>query len=143
MTDEDLKKLQEEYPNAWWNLDYDEYQFTEEDFKKAWDEDFGVFFQYCIDCEPEGWLEYLEEKYKYESDYIYGSLMLDALCKEKWNIVETLDYGDEISRDSIMTCLFSRDKREQMQWLLDHDAHRKDDALWDTWHNLCFEWDNP
>lgn len=143
MTDEDLKKLQEEYPNAWWNLDYDEYQFSEEDFKKAWDEDFGGFFDYCIGYEPEGWLEYLEEKYKYESDYIYGSLLLDALCKEKWNIVETLDYGDEISRDSIMTCLFSRDKRKQMQWLLDHDAHRKDDALWDTWHNLCFEWDNP
>ena len=143
MTDEELKKLQEEYPNAWWNLDYDEYQFTKEDFKKAWDEDFGGFFDYCRGYEPEGWCEYLENKYEYESDDIDGCLMLDALCEEKWNIAETLDCGDEISRDSIMTCLFSRDMRKQMQWLLDHDAHRKDDALWDTWHHLCFEWDNP
>ncbi len=144
MTDEELEEMKAEYPGAWWNLDYNEYQFSEEDFNKAWNEDFGVFFSFCMDYEPDGWCEWVEgrEDYHPEESDIYGYLMVNALYEEKWNIVEALNCGDEISRDAIMTCLFSRDKRKQMQWLLDHRAHRRDDALWETWKNLCFEWDN-
>ena len=36
----------------------------------------------------------------------------------------------------------NKEMRKQMQWLLDHNCHRRDDHLWSTWQRLCFEWDN-
>lgn len=146
MIDEDLKKLQEEYPNAWWNLDYEAYEVNEEDFNRAWNEDCAEYFDYCMNYEPAGWPDWYEEnwdEYWPEQGDAFGSMMLNALIYEKWNIVEVLDCGDSITREGIMETLFIRDMRKQMQWLLDHDCHRRDDALWDTWHKLCFEWDNP
>lgn len=146
MTDEQLKELQEEYPNAWWNLNYEEYEVDEDDFYRAWKEDCGEYFDYCVNYEPAGWPDWVEENWDlYNSDNgdVYGNLMLNALYFEKWNIAAQIDSGDDIPRDVIMSAFFSKDKRKQMQWLLDHDCHRRDDALWVTWEKLCFEWDNP
>lgn len=144
MTDEELKEMQEEYPNAWWNLNHDEYEMNQEDFDRAWEEDCGAYFDYCSSYLASGFDWYSENHSDFDPEVgdEYGNLMLSALLDEKWNIVETLDAGDSINRDAVMQYLFTIDCRKQMQWLLDHDCHRRDDVLWDTWHRFCFEWDN-
>ena len=145
MTDEELKEMQEEYPNAWWNLNHEEYEINEADVQKAWDEDCAEYFDYCSGYEPAGWPEWFEENWDEDCEEhggVYGSLTLFALEDEKWNIANRMDSGDSIPRDIVMSHFFSQNMRKQMQWLLDHDCHRRDDHLWDAWHKLCFEWDN-
>lgn len=144
MTDEELKEMQEEFPNAWWNLNHEEYEVTSEDFYRAWKEDCGDYIRYAGDYLSAGWSDWYEEnwdEYYPEHGDAYSSLTLNALMYEKWNIAEALD-GDYIERDVVMEYLMNKEMRKQMQWLLDHNCHRRDDHLWSTWQRLCFEWDN-
>lgn len=149
MTDEELEEMKEEFPNAWWNLDYEEYPDLDEediiqDVIKAIDSKDKLYFQYLSDYVMD-LREWIKERESLMCEYgcVYtDSLIVYCLCEKNFEMAEYFkNERYEITESHAVQQLLRKECREGMQWLLDNDLLSWCDGLWSTWRALCEKWD--
>lgn len=149
MTDEELEEMKEEFPNAWWNLNYEEYPDLDEediiqDVIKAIDSKDKLYFQYLSDYVMD-LREWIKERESLMCEYgcVYtDSLIVYCLCEKNFEMAEYFkNEGYEITESHAVQQLLREECREGMQWLLDNDLLSWCYGLWSTWRELCAKWD--